>query len=291
MKLTESPFVRWLHYGQNSDGYWNYHYMIVQLEDIVDVLHVLFSDKYEFVFFFDHSSGHDHLRPDGFNANAINKYYAGMQPKMRKSEIKDNTYLGPFQYPDRLKIGDVQSMQFDHSGPFYLSDEEKTAKRFDRESGEIEKKKHTRSQLIKMIQEKSPLTKPNGNLKVIQALAVRLKIPIEFERNKTEEGWSGKQKGSLQILWERGFLDPLLPISELKKKYSINGKKDENEKVIEGTSLKELIANLPNFKHEKTLLQYRAEQLGVSIQCSPKYHPEIAGEGIEFCWGIAKNTY
>ena len=27
------------------------------------------------------------------------------------------------------------------------------------------------------------------------------------------------------------------------------------------------------------------------IDCSPKYHPEIAGEGIEFCWGVAKNTY
>ena len=143
-----------------------------------------------------------------------------MQPKMRQSKIKNSTYLGPFQHPDRLNIGDVQSMQFVHSdvGPLYLSDEEKTAKRFDRESGEIEKKKYTRSQLIKMIQEKS--TKPKGNLKDIQALVVRLQIPIEFERNKTEEGWSGKQKGSLQILWERGFIDPSLPISELKKKYS-----------------------------------------------------------------------
>ena len=38
-------------------------------------------------------------------------------------------------------------------------------------------------------------------------------------------------------------------------------------------------------------MQYRAEELGVAIECSPKYHPEIAGEGIEFCWGIAKNVY
>ena len=38
-------------------------------------------------------------------------------------------------------------------------------------------------------------------------------------------------------------------------------------------------------------MQYRAEELGVAIECSPKYHPEIAGEGIEFCWGIAKNFY
>ena len=40
-KLTSTPFVRWLDYGQNYDGYWNYHHMIVQFEDIVDVLKVL----------------------------------------------------------------------------------------------------------------------------------------------------------------------------------------------------------------------------------------------------------
>jgi hypothetical protein len=32
--------------------------------------------------------------------------------------------------------------------------------------------------------------------------------------------------------------------------------------------------------------------LDVFIDCSPKFHPEIAGEGgIEFCWGLSKNTY
>ena len=61
--------------------------------------------------------------------------------------------------------------------------------------------------------------------------------------------------------------------------------------VIPDTNLKEMITNLPDFKAELTLLQYRAKQLGVAVDCSPKYHPEIAGEGIEFCWGIAKNWY
>ena len=73
--------------------------------------------------------------------------------------------------------------------------------------------------------------------------------------------------------------------------YTVDGKKNSDGKIIEGTSLKQMIKDLPDFKNEKTLLQFRAEQLGVSIMCSPKYHPEIAGEGIEFCWGIAKNAY
>ena len=29
----------------------------------------------------------------------------------------------------------------------------------------------------------------------------------------------------------------------------------------------------------------------MTIDCSPKFHPEVAGEGIEFCWGLSKNTY
>ena len=29
----------------------------------------------------------------------------------------------------------------------------------------------------------------------------------------------------------------------------------------------------------------------MEICCSPKYHPEIAGESIEFCWAFSKNNY
>ena len=40
-----------------------------------------------------------------------------------------------------------------------------------------------------------------------------------------------------------------------------------------------------------TLLQFRASQLRVTVECSPKFHPKIAGEGVEFCWALGKNTY
>ena len=212
---------------------------------------------------------------------------------MRKTEILNETYLGPFNHPDKLNVGDVQSMQYEDgdAGPFYLSDVERERKRNDRQSGETEKKKYTRLQLIKKINEKSPLTKAKGNLKDIQAIAQTLQIPIEFERERTEEGWMSKQKGMLQVLWERGFIDPSLSKSEVAKRYTVDGKKNKDGEINEGSSLKEMIMNLPDFKQEQTLLQYRAEQLGVNIDCSPKYHPEIAREGIEFCWGIAKNFY
>ena len=93
----------------------------------------------------------------------------------------------------------------------------------------------------------------------------------------------------LQILWERGFIDSNKSVRD----YSTNGKKShkDSNKIIPGSSLKELIQNLPDFKEELTLLQFRAQQLGVQVCCSPKYHPEIAGEDVEFCWAMSKNAY
>ena len=101
----------------------------------------------------------------------------------------------------------------------------------------------------------------------------------------------GKPKGMLQILYERGFFDPSIPTKEIVRKYSKDLKKDKDGNELPGTSLKELVSNLPDFKNETTLLQFRAEQLNVTVNCSPKYHPEIAGKGIEYCWGLGKNTY
>jgi hypothetical protein len=46
-----------------------------------------------------------------------------------------------------------------------------------------------------------------------------------------------------------------------------------------------------DFVEEETLLQYHGRQLGVIIDRTPKCHPEMAGEGIEYNWGCAKGFY
>ena len=46
-----------------------------------------------------------------------------------------------------------------------------------------------------------------------------------------------------------------------------------------------------DFIEEETLLQYHGRLLGVSIDRTPKCHPEMAGEGIEYSWGMAKLLY
>ena len=48
---------------------------------------------------------------------------------------------------------------------------------------------------------------------------------------------------------------------------------------------------LTDFIKEETLLQYHGRLLKVKVVRTPKCHPEIAGEGIEYDWGCGKGFY
>ena len=175
-------------------------------------------------------------------------------------------------------------------GPFYLSEDEREKRKYDIETNEEKEIIHTRAFLIDQIKEKTGMKKVRGNLDEVQKLATNLNIPTKTTSKKILEGWVGKPKGMMQVLWERGFLNPSKSSNELMRLYRF--KKDKQTKQdIPGTSLIEIIENLPDFKTKLTLLQFWASQLGVIVKCSPKFHPEIAGEGVEFCWALGKNTY
>ena len=94
--LKDSPFVREFEYGANNDGYWQYEWMVLQLEDCVDVVKAIHNSEFEFLFLFDHSCGHDRKQPDGLTVASMNKGYKGKQPHMRNSIIESKSYLGPF---------------------------------------------------------------------------------------------------------------------------------------------------------------------------------------------------
>ena len=49
--LEDSLFIRKFEYSVNSEGFWNYHHMVLQFENVVDCLKALFGDAYEFLFF------------------------------------------------------------------------------------------------------------------------------------------------------------------------------------------------------------------------------------------------
>jgi hypothetical protein len=110
-QLTSNPFVTEFEYGVAGQGYWDYNHMVLQLEDCIDMLHVLQGpDKYDYMFLFDHLSGHDKQRPDGLSVTRLTKYFWGAQAKMRDTLLDNNKLFGT--YPQsatdgQLFLGDI----------------------------------------------------------------------------------------------------------------------------------------------------------------------------------------
>ena len=113
------------------------------------------------------------------------------------------------------------------------------------------------------------------------------------------EGWIGRQKGALQILFERGWIDP-----DHIREYTAEGKKesvssiqpeDISEQPLDPTGcnfpIKALLLLQRDFTNELTLLQFHGRNIGTIVDRSPKCHPEIAGEGIEYAWALSKIFY
>jgi len=81
-------------------------------------------------------------------------------------------------------------------------------------------------------------------------------------------------------------------VKELLKQHGqIDGSKDGLGIKQLDTSLKYLMANCVDFEEEESLLQSMGTKMGVIIDRTPKCHCELAGEGIGYSWGCAKNKY
>ncbi len=61
--LNSSPFVRAFEYGADSNEYWSYNHLVLQLEDCADIQHLY--PQYDYMFLFGRSSSHDKQREDG----------------------------------------------------------------------------------------------------------------------------------------------------------------------------------------------------------------------------------
>ena len=165
----------------------------------------------------------------------------------------------------------------------------KKDRREDKVLGEKDRPK-TKNELKEEILKNDPTKSVRGNSKQVQSIALAMGIDLKVSVPKIKEGWVGKSKGMKQVLYERGFLD--LANIHL---YSKDGPKDENNKTIDDDfSLKHLMAGCTDFVEEETLLQQKARQVGenlgvsVVVDRTPKGHPELAGEGIEYTWANSK---
>jgi hypothetical protein len=126
----------------------------------------------------------------------------------------------------------------------------------------------------------------SGKAKGLKILCKNNGIRTVILEQKKEEGWEGKPKGMLQILWEQGWIDP-----QWWQDYTVNGKKDALGRTIDKSSLKFLLGNCNDFINEESMLQYYGRLMGVAVDQTPKCHCELAGEGIKYSCAASKNKY
>lgn len=104
-----------------------------------------------------------------------------------------------------------------------------------------------------------------GGIKKFKSYANNTTYPLSsIKQNNNNRGLEGKQKGLLQVRWERGIIH----INNLGV-YTVDGKKDAFRVIQKETSLKHLISNYTDFKEEESLLQAMFRQMGVAIDCTP----------------------
>jgi hypothetical protein len=288
--LTESPFVKYLYIGANNQGYWNSYQMSLQFEDVVDCVQILYPE-YDFIFLFDHSQGHARKRSGALSAAHMSRTNGGAQPVMRNTMmLEEEDYLGTNLPTRLLNVGDTQSMIFlpQDSGPWYLSAQQREAHRKDQATGKSRRVERSKKLLVKALLEAGVDMKKRGyTRKELQTFARLHGIDTFEEKQGVIGGWEGKPKGLLQVLWERGLI-----LEELLDKYTLDGRKDAMTGGINlQLSLRHLMAESVDFKNEETALQYLGTQLGVTVELTPKFHAELAGEGVEYGWAHAKAFY
>jgi hypothetical protein len=170
--------------------------------------------------------------------------------------------------------------------------------KYNREIGRKIKRKSKIELMRELIQTKGYNPTKQYTRKQIEDTATEFGVPLDHEVGEIMEGWMGKPKGMYQILWERGWIDERKKFSE----YSLDGKsheKDERGEIMEQylpLCMRYLLSQCSDFKNEITALEYLANRLStdsckVNIAFTPKYHCEIAGEGIEYAWGFSKRFY
>jgi hypothetical protein len=133
----------------------------------------------------------------------------------------------------------------------------------------------------------------------LQGIATARNIDLKVIESKLIEGWAGKPKGLLQVLWETGWINPDVDL----KKYIKAGKpgrdfEDDGDLKADVAPfvLKHLMVSRPDFKQELSDLQHLGTEISsetnsVIVDFTPKYHAEIAGEGVECGWGFAKKIH
>ena len=182
---------------------------------------------------------------------------------MRPSKIEDASYLGSNRHEWKLRVGQIQYFQFQEGDPPPWYDP--SAEKLDRPYNPMEE-----NELRKRHADNPKL--------------------LEKKLQEGVIGYIGKLKGLMQILWERGMYQPGMQChcsdtTNMKKR--IKGKQE----LPEHLDMKRMVSKLPDFIEEKCAIQHIIEDRGHIFVKSPVCHCELAGYGIEYCWGYGATIF
>ena len=145
---------------------------------------------------------------------------------------------------------------------------ERVNRKYDKPTGEMVIKKKNLREL------RSELAAARGHIDVnlikgsrekIALLSLSAGIALEKTIKKVIRGWVGQSKGMLQVVFERGGIDPTKfdpRAKHGKQDYTVGGKKDAFGNLDKEPSPRQKIERMPDFVSEETLLQYHAQKLG-----------------------------
>jgi len=120
-------------------------------------------------------------------------------------------------------------------------------------------------------------------------------------KQTTKQGYVGATKGMRQYLWERGlyfeYKENDLCKSERCLKKGLGcpmmdkvEKTDKHHRPHE-FSMQHVLGQCRDFANETSALEEKFRLRGMILIMSPKGHPELAGKGIEFSWGVSKKYF
>lgn len=276
LPLLESPGLRIITPTKAADGYWDYTKMAIQTEDTMHSLDVL-EPEVQQLHQFDWSSGHKKGKEGGLLVSSMNLNYGGSGgQQLRDTELSDGCVGNgdAFMY---------ESVIVDNEGDSQTtwSLEKPTAK-----DGMVVTIHDCRVRVgdIQLMsfraKEENPLPPFNKLLAPMEDVVNKGKDKNGNETTKVIIGYAGKAKGIAQVLWERGLWKKGMKSSL--KSHHLN---------FPALSAKHVLANCDDFKEENGALEDLVQSYGHIVMFSPKGHPEIAGAGIEYDWGVSKKFF
>ena len=284
--LKESPGLRIINPTKAADGYWNYEKMAVQTEDVMHALQVL-EPTVQQLHQYDWSSGHKKGKEGGLAISSMNFNYGGKGGKsLRDTALSDGSVgedetmammyelvvSGPLG-PDGVRLPSMWSLirPPETDGTIVIELDCRVR------DGD------TQSMSFGPARDNPPppfydLRAPHDNVPLLDQAGNQM--TTKKGKPRWISGYAGKAKGIKQILWERGLW-----------KDNMKAKLDHDDPHYPQLSAQDVLANCEDFAQETGAMQELVGSYGNIVLFSSKGHPEIAGCGIEYDWGVSKKIF